>query len=116
MMTFDRHDEGARDGARSDAPSQFAALRSLNENGVDVTGSESGVELTMMQLAVDAFRRAAEVLAGRAPLGVPATELCRHVVPPRAADETPRQYTERVNRMTERFRSLTESPGRERPR
>jgi len=56
------------------------------------------------------------VLAGRAPLGVPAAELCRHVVPPRAADETPRQYTERVNRMTERFRSLMESSGREPPR
>ena len=33
---------------------------------------------------------------------------------PRAADETPRQYAERVNRMAERFRSLAQSPGRER--
>lgn len=116
MMTFDKHDEGARDGARSDSPSQFAALRSLEEYGVDVTGAESGAELTSMQAAVDAFRRAAEVLAGRAPLGMPTAEICSHVVPPRAADETPRQYTERVSRMTERFRTLTESPGRERPR
>jgi len=116
MMTFDRHDKGARDGARPDSPSQFAAIRSLEENGVDITGAESGAELTLMQSAVDAFRRAAETLAGRAPLGVPSAELCRHVVPPRAADETPRQYSERVNRMTERFRSLTEGPGRERLR
>ena len=34
----------------------------------DVTGSESGTELAAMQGAVDAFRRAAETLAGRAPL------------------------------------------------
>ena len=117
-MTFDRHDEGARDGARSDGSAQrsFAALRSLEENGVDVTGSESGAELVMMQGAVDAFRRAAEMLAGRAApsqMGT-ADDLCRHVVPPRAADETPRQYTERVNRMTERFRTLTQ--GRDRAR
>ncbi|MEP7085901.1 MAG: hypothetical protein ABI884_01090 [Gemmatimonadota bacterium] len=96
----------------------YAALRSLEENGVDVTGSESAPELTMMQVAVDAFRRAAELLAGRtspAQLGTP-DDLCRHVVPPRAADETPRQYSERVNRMTERFRTLTRSPGRDRSR
>lgn len=117
-MTFDMHDEGARDGARSDssAARSFAALRSLEENGVDVTGSESGVELAMMQSAVDAFRRAAEVLAGRvspSKIGT-ADDLCHHVVPPRAADETPRQYTERVTRMTERFVALTQ--GRDRPR
>jgi hypothetical protein len=114
MMTFDRHDEGTRDGAVSDGSAQqsFVALRTLEENGVDVTGSESGVELALMKGAVDAFRRAAEALAGRAPLSRPADELCRHVVPPRAADETPRQYAERVNRMTERFRSLTQGPDR----
>jgi hypothetical protein len=115
-MTFDMHDEGARDGARSDgsASQSFAALRSLEESGVDVTGSESGAELTQMQAAVEAFRRAAEALAGRAPLSGEAAELCKHVVPPRAADETPRQYSERVNRMSERFRSLTQ--GRDRAR
>jgi hypothetical protein len=118
MMTFDRHDEGSREGARSDGSAQqsFVALRSLAENGVDVTGSESGLELTLMKGAVDAFRRAAEALAGRTPLSGPSDELCRHVVPPRAADETPRQYVERVNRMTERFRSLTQNPGRDRHR
>lgn len=118
MMTFDRHDEGSRDEARTDAPTQqaYAALRSLEESGVDVTGSESSAELVSMQSAVDAFRRAAEALAGRAgatQIGTP-DDLCKQVVPPRAADETPRQYSERVNRMTERFRSLTQ--GRERPR
>jgi hypothetical protein len=115
-MTFDMHEEGARDGAVSDgsAPQSFVAQRSLAENGVDVTGSESGVEIALMKGAVDAFRRAAEALAGRTPLSGPADELCRHVVPPRAADETPRQYAERVNRMTERFRSLTQSPDRHR--
>lgn len=118
MMTFDRHDRGSREAARTDAPAQqaYAALRSLEESGVDVTGSESSVELVSMQTAVDAFRRAAEALAGRAEatqIGTP-DDLCKHVVPPRAADETPRQYSERVNRMTERFRSLTQ--GRERPR
>ena len=117
-MTFDKHDEGSREGTRSDGSAQqsFVALRSLEENGVDVTGSESGVELALMKGAVDAFRRAAEALAGRTPLSGPADDLCGHVVPPRAADETPRQYAERVNRMTERFRSLTQGPGRDRLR
>jgi len=70
MMTFDKHDEGSREGARSDGSAQqsFVALRSLAENGVDVTGSESGVELTLMKGAVDAFRRAAEALARVAPV------------------------------------------------
>jgi hypothetical protein len=120
MMTFDKHDEGAHNGPRSDSSAQqsFAALRSLEENGVDVTGSESSTELSMMQAAVDAFRRAAEALAGRtaaAQHGNP-DDLLRQVVPPRAADETPRQYTERVSRMTERFRSLAQGSGRDRPR
>jgi hypothetical protein len=118
MMTNDHHDEGAREGNRSEGSQQqsLAAQRSLEEHGVDTTGSESGAELVSMQIAVDAFRRAAEALAGRAPLGERTSDLCRHVVPPRAADETPRQYVERVNRMSERFRTLTQSPGRERPR
>ena len=116
MMILDPHDEGARDDSRSDGSTQqsFAALRSLEENGVDVTGSESGVELAMMQSAVDAFRRAAEALAGRLPISGETADRSRQVVPPRAADETPRQYTERVNRMSERFRSLTQ--GRDRGR
>ncbi len=117
-MTFDKHDEGAREGTRSEVQQSFAALRSLEENGVDVTGSESATELSIMQFAVDAFRRAAEELAGREAssfLGSP-EDLCRHLVPPRAADETPRQYVERVNRVTTRFRSLTQGPGRDRPR
>ena len=110
MMMFDTHDESARDGARSDSPTpqSYAALRSLEESGVDVTGSESSAELSQMQASVEAFRRAAEALAGRVPVSGDAAELCRQVVPPRAADETPRQYTERVNRMTERFRALTQ--------
>jgi hypothetical protein len=116
MMTSDKHDEGARDGGRENtSQSMYSALRSLAEHGVDVTGSESGPELASMQSAVDAFRRAAETLAGRTPL-TGADDLCRHVVPPRAADETPRQYVERVNRMTERFRALSQSSSRERPR
>jgi hypothetical protein len=117
MMTSNKHDEGAHDGERSISSAQtYSALRSLREHGVDVTGSESGTELAAMQGAVDAFRRAAETLAGRVPLTSAADELCRHVVPPRAADETPRQYVERVNRMTERFRTLSQSSSRERPR
>ena len=117
-MTFDKHDEGAREGTRSQVQQSFAALRSLEENGVDVTGSESATELSIMQSAVDAFRRAAEALAGREPssLLISPDDMCRHLVPPRAADETPRQYVERVNRMTQRFRSLTQGPGRDRPR
>jgi hypothetical protein len=110
MMKFDMHDEPARDSARSDstAPPWYAALRSLEESGVEVTGSESGAELSQMQASVEAFRRAAEALAGRPPLSGDAAERCRQVVPPRAVDETPRQYAERVNRMTERFRALTQ--------
>jgi hypothetical protein len=117
MTSSDKHDKGARDHAReSTTPQMYSALRSLAEHGVDVTGSESGTELAAMQNAVDAFRRAAETLAGRTPLTSASDELCRHVVPPRAADETPRQYVERVNRMTERFRVLSQSPTRDRPR
>ena len=117
MMTSDKYDEGAHDGERSNtSPQAYSALRSLREHGVDVTGSESGTELAAMQGAVDAFRRAAETLAGRVPLSSAADELCRQVVPPRAADETPRQYVERVNRMTERFQTLSQSSSRERPR
>ena len=118
-MTTDKHDKRAREGNRSESSQHqqsFAAQRSLEEHGVDITGSESGAELVSMQVAVDAFRRAAEALAGRAPLSERSADLCRHVVPPRAADETPRQYVERVNRMSERFRTLTQGPGRERPR
>jgi len=117
-MTFDTHDDGAREGKRSDVPHSFAALRALEENGVDVTGSESAAELSIMQSAVDAFRRAAERLAGSeaSAARVSPDDLCHHLVPPRAADETPRQYVERLNRMTERFRSLTQDPGRDRPR
>ncbi|MEO8881802.1 MAG: hypothetical protein ABI446_15520 [Gemmatimonadaceae bacterium] len=121
MMSVDQHDDGGRDESRNEGRAdetvqQYAALRSLEESGVEVTGSESSTELVSMQTAVDAFRRAAEALAGRggsAQIGT-SDDLCKQVVPPRAADETPRQYTERVNRMTERFRSLTK--GRERPR
>jgi hypothetical protein len=117
MMRADWHDEGTRDSARSDSSANAEAVsRSLEEHGVDVTGSESSAELAMMQTAVDGFRRAAEALAGHIPLSGSADDLCRHVVPPRAADETPRQYAERVNRMTERFRTLTEGSSRERPR
>lgn len=115
-MMFDSHENGARDGARNDstAPPWYAALRSLEESGVDITGSETGAELSQMQAAAEAFRRAAEALAGSLPLGSDAAELCRDVVPPRAADETPRQYSDRLNRMTERFHSL--SQGRDRAR
>ncbi|HEV7706448.1 MAG TPA: hypothetical protein VGO46_19280 [Gemmatimonadaceae bacterium] len=116
MMTSDKHDEGARDDGRDNtSPSMYSALRALAEHGVDVTGSESGTDLAAMQSAVDAFRRAAETLAGRTP-HTGADDLCRQVVPPRAADETPRQYVERVNRMTERFRTLSQSSTRDRPR
>ena len=118
MMTVDPYDEGAREDNRGEGSHQqaLAAQRALEEHGVDVTGSESSAELLTMQAAVDAFRRAAEALAGRTPLNDRAADLCRQVVPPRAADETPRQYVERVNRMSERFRALSQSPGRERPR
>ena len=117
-MFSDGPSDGVRENERTEKATQqpIAALRLLEEHGVDVTGSESAAELSSMQSAVDAFRRAAETLAGRAPLGSAADDLCRHVVPPRAADETPRQYVDRVTRMTERFRTLSQSPGRERPR
>lgn len=115
MMSADRNDDREREVVRSDAPSYQAlvAARSLQEHGVDVTGSESMAELSLMQAAVEAFRRAAEALGGRAV--APADDaLSRQVIPPRAADETARQYAERVNRMADRFRSLAKSPGRER--
>jgi hypothetical protein len=116
MMSPDWHDEGMRDSGRSENTANAEAMaRSLEEHGVDITGSESGPELTIMRNAVDGFRRAAETLAGHTPVSGN-DDLCRHVVPPRAADETPRQYAERVNRMTERFRALTQGPSRERPR
>jgi single-stranded DNA-specific DHH superfamily exonuclease len=116
MMTPDRHDDRERGDIRSDARSyqMLAATRSLQEAGVDVTGSESASELTLMQAAVEEFRRAAEALAGRAVLSASAEERTRQVIPPRAADETPRQYAERVSRMADRFRSLAQSPGRDR--
>jgi hypothetical protein len=116
MMRADWNDEGTRDSARSDSSANAEASRSLEAHGVDVTGSESNAELAIMQTAVDGFRRAAEALAGHIPLSGRSDDLSRHVVPPRAADETPRQYAERVNRMTERFRALTEGSSRERPR
>lgn len=116
MMTSDRHDDRERGHIRSDALSYqgLVATRSLQEAGVDVTGSESTSELTLMQAAVEDFRRAAEALAGRAMLSPSAEERTRQVIPPRAADETPRQYAERVSRMAERFRALAQGPGRER--
>ena len=116
MMTSDRHDDRERGDFRSDAPSYqtLAAARSLQEAGVDVTGSESVSELALMQAAVEEFRRAAEALAGRAMLSASAEERSRQVIPPRAADETPRQYAERVSRMADRFRSLAQGSGRAR--
>jgi hypothetical protein len=117
MMRADWHDEGRHESERTESNRQSEAMiRSLEQHGVDVTGSESGAELTMMQSAVDGFRRAAEMLAGQIPLTGHADELCRQVVPPRAADETPRQYAERVNRMSDRFRALAQGSSRERPR
>jgi hypothetical protein len=117
MMTSDRHDDTSRDVDRLDGAYQsLAVVRSLREEGVDVTGSESLAELSLMQTAIEDFRHAAESLAGRgtAPPSGAAEERSHRVVPPRAADETPRQYVERVNRITERFRALTRSPGRDR--
>jgi hypothetical protein len=115
MMTSDRHDDREREGIRSE-PSSYqtlVAVRSLQEQGVDVTGSESMAELTLMQATVEEFRRAAEALAGRA-ISSAGDDRGRQVIPPRAADETPRQYAERVSRMAARFRSLAQRPGRER--
>jgi hypothetical protein len=117
MMKADWHDERSHEGERGETSRQSEAMiRSLEQQGVDITGSESSAELTMMQSAVDGFRRAAEMLAGQIPLSAHADELCRQVVPPRAADETPRQYAERVNRMSDRFRALAQGSTRERPR
>ena len=117
MMRADWHDEGRQEGERSEFNTQAEAMiRSLEQHGVDVTGSESGAELALMQGAVDGFRRAAEMRAGQIPLTGHADELRRQVVPPRAADETPRQYAERLNRMSERFRALSQGSSRERPR
>jgi hypothetical protein len=118
MMRVDRQDEGTHGNERVDnTTNSDAMIRSLEEHGVDVTGSESGIELKMMKSAVDGFRGAAErLVAGHVPLGGNADDLGRQLVPPRAADETPRQYAERVNRMTERFRTLTDGSSRERPR
>jgi hypothetical protein len=117
MMRTDWHDERSHEGERSETSRQSEAMiRSLEQQGVDLTGSESDTELTMMHGAVDGFRRATEMLAGQIPVTGHADELCRQVVPPRAADETPRQYAERVNRMSDRFRSLAQGSSRERPR
>lgn len=111
------HEEGRREDERAEnsAPSETVA-RSLESQGVDLTGTESGTELTMMKSAVDEFRHATEMLAGQIPVSGHADDLCRQVVPPRAADETPRQYSERVSRMSERFRALSRGSSRERPR
>jgi hypothetical protein len=118
MMTSDNHDDREREPMRSDGSSYQspAVVRSLQEQGVEVTGSESAPELSLMQAAVDEFKRAAEALAGRgtSPLTNAGDDDARRVVPPRAADETPRQYAERVMRMADRFRSLAQAPGRER--
>jgi hypothetical protein len=117
MMRADWHDEGARADERAESTTQFEAMtRFLEAHGVDVTGAESSADLTMMKNAVDGFRRAAEALAGPLPPNGQVDDSSRHVVPPRAADETPRQYSERINRMIERFRALAEGPSRERPR
>lgn len=106
-----REDERTENSVQADA-----AARSLENHGVDLTGAESGTELAMMKSAVDEFRSATEMLAGKIPLAGHADDLCRQVVPPRAADETPRQYSERVSRMAERFRALSRGSSRERPR
>jgi len=56
------------------------------------------------------------MLEGHIPISGHADDLCRQVVPPRAADETPRQYAERLSRMAERFRALAKGTARDRPR
>jgi hypothetical protein len=117
MVRSDWQDEGARQGERAESSAQFEAMaHSLEEMGVEVTGGESDADLTMMKNAVDGFRRATEALAGPLPPGGKADDVVRQVVPPRAADETARQYAERVNRMSERFRALCEGSTRDRPR
>lgn len=111
------HEEGRREDERAENSAQSETVaRSLESQGVDLTGTESGTELTMMKSAVDEFRHATEMLAGQIPVSGHADDLCRQVVPPRAADETPRQYSERVSRMSERFRALSRGSSRERPR
>lgn len=116
MMSSDRRDDAEREGLRSDPPSYQALVvaRSLRDQGVDVTGSETVAELLLMQSAVEEFRRAAEALAGRVTAPSPADERSRQLIPPRAADETARQYAERVSRMADRFRVLSRTPGRDR--
>jgi hypothetical protein len=116
MMNANRHDENWLENEETESATQFnATARALEQHGVDLTGAESGTDLTMMKSAVDEFRRAAERLAGQVPVSGQADDLCRKVVPPRAADETPRQYSERVNRMSERFRALVDGTSRESP-
>jgi hypothetical protein len=116
-MRADWHDEGKHEGQWPESTTHSEALiRCLEEHGVEITGGESNADLTLMKSAVDDFRRATELLGGNTPLGGHADDLCRQVVPPRAADETPRQYAERVSRMAERFRTLARGSSRERPR
>src|SRR6476620_10142426 len=80
MRRVDWHQEGEREDERTENSVQAdAAARSLENQGVDLTGSESGTELAMMKSAVDEFRQATEMLAGRIPLTGHGEDLCRQV-------------------------------------
>jgi hypothetical protein len=116
MMFSDRRDDAPHNGGpNSDSARALnGVVSSLAEQGVDLTGSESPADLALMNRAVEEFRHAADLLGGRAMPPVAADDRARHVVPPRADDETPRQYAERIERIAERFRALARQPGRTR--
>jgi hypothetical protein len=67
MVRTDWHDEGRQEGERSEFNTQAEAMiRSLEQHGVDVTGSESGAELILHE----------QIIGGHA------VELYRFVCPP----------------------------------
>jgi hypothetical protein len=97
-----------RDSERDRVYASVAAT--LRARGVDLTGDESSDELAEILSSVEQFEAAVSALGGDRMVNDRYSSQPDDpslVIPPRAADETPRRYAERLTRMATRLNDLT---------
>ncbi len=106
-------DDHGRDTGREGEIERITArvAATLQQRGVDLTGGESSEELAQLLEAVEAFEAAVSALGGDRMLNDRRSDQSDDtalVLPPRAADESPRRYADRLVRLADRLTSLTE--------
>ena len=105
----DRGHDPAREGEIQRIAARVAAT--LEARGVDLAGSESSEELAQLLEAVEAFEAAVSAIGGDRMIEDRRSNSSKEadlVIPPRAADESPRRYAERLLRLADRLTSLAE--------